>query len=64
MNTIFPQNFSVFPGLPVNTKHGWGFVLGPKQPDLEDEDPFVYYIKITAIDKVVEYHIDDIKLML
>jgi hypothetical protein len=36
LNTLFPTDFTVFPGLPVTTKSGLGFVLGPKEPDDED----------------------------
>ena len=29
MNEVYPSNFNIFPGLPVNTQFGQGFVVGP-----------------------------------
>ena len=53
INEIFPSINELFPGKPVKTKFGSGFVLGKKPPDPKDllsKDKTLginyYYVKI------------------
>ena len=54
LREIFPHVEKLFPGKPVSTKYGDGFILGPKAPEFhgsEDKTPSdlgkrKYYVKI------------------
>ena len=39
-------------------------MLGPKEADNRDEEPYIYYVKVIAADLVEEYHVEDLKQML
>lgn len=49
LHDIFPDPTQLFPGKPVRTKHGEGFILGAKSPDFQKaqvEEEQYYYVMI------------------
>jgi len=46
LNDVFPDPESLFPGKPVRTKHGDGYILGAKTPDLMTKGNDEYYVMI------------------
>ena len=46
LNDVFPDPELLFPGKPVRTKHGDGYILGAKTPDLMSGRSEEYYVMI------------------
>lgn len=61
MNDILPQRSKIFPGLPLRTPVGDGFILGPKKPDAGSNEITIYYVKIPRRDEIHEMKKEQIK---
>jgi hypothetical protein len=60
LQDIFPSSSQIFPGLPLRTKFGDGFVLGPKRPEEGENEVSIYYVQISKRVEVHEMQVTEI----